>query len=80
MDEHRLDDISRAVAAAATTRREPQRLPPGAGPGWVAARLEGWPALAATCGALETKCDGDCVNLSTDHDHCGACGNRCGRD
>jgi hypothetical protein len=30
------------------------------------------------CTSGQTSCSGDCVNKTTDHDNCGACGNKCG--
>jgi hypothetical protein len=29
------------------------------------------------CIAGQTSCSGDCVNMTSDHDNCGACGNAC---
>jgi hypothetical protein len=30
------------------------------------------------CIAGQTSCSGDCVNMTSDHDNCGACGTKCG--
>ncbi|NIS35267.1 MAG: hypothetical protein GWO04_37355, partial [Actinobacteria bacterium] len=35
-------------------------------------------AAACTCPPGTADCDGDCVSLETDEDHCGACGSVCG--
>ena len=38
----------------------------------------GTQTCVAACAANETCCDAACVDLLTDTDHCGACGNACG--
>lgn len=77
MDALRFDDLARAFGRKAS-RRAVLRAAAG---GAVAGALlhAGVPSAAAqdTCDAGLTTCDGECVDLMSDLENCGTCGNSC---
>jgi hypothetical protein len=76
MDAQRFDGLARALARR-TSRRTVLR---GAAGGAVAGALVGAgvrPAGAQTCAPALTACGGECVDLMTDMENCGACGRVC---
>jgi len=61
---------TRTPTAAATGTAPPDATAPGTAP-------PGETATAGACPAGQTDCDGACVDLMTDRDHCGLCGASC---
>ena len=77
MDAQRFDDLARALARRAS-RRAVLRGAAGGATVAALARAGNRPAAAqGECPAGQTPCDGVCVDLATDMDNCGACGEVC---
>ena len=91
MDAERFDRLTRALAAARTRRGVTALL--GAGLAGLAGVWMDFTTEAKrkkrkkkrrkkrrkrkTCRTGRAKCNGACVNLNSDDEHCGACGNAC---
>ncbi|HSO34200.1 MAG TPA: hypothetical protein VLT33_16810 [Labilithrix sp.] len=66
------------VTAACSSASIPgQDDAPGAGQAAQLAPNGDGEASGPTCGAAQTKCGAECVDLKTSNDHCGACGSVC---
>ena len=76
MDAQRFDDLARLFARR-TSRRAVLRGAAGGVTVATLARADFRPAAAQTCGEGEFACDGECVDLMTDMENCGACGEVC---
>ena len=79
----RFDSLTRLIGKSAS-RRDVVRALAGSTLGLAAARLG--PRVAATevaagsarpCRLGRQRCDGTCVDVATDRNHCGRCGHRC---
>lgn len=76
MDAQRFDDLARGPARRASRRSVLRGAAGGAVAGVLAhSRLQS--TLAQVCDAGETACNGTCVDLMTDMNNCGACGEIC---
>jgi Stigma-specific protein, Stig1 len=75
MNQERFDDLTRALATGAVSRRKALRW---MGSALVGAALASVPGVAwAACPEGQTRCGDRCVNLRTNERHCGSCRNRC---